>query len=340
MKTEDKRRLEKYRDSVFIPLANTDPEKWPIRAGRIGQFTLDLFSMEFLDDLKRLQSNGCTIDEIGKLFKNPSRLWRMSHHFLKGLKMSNLTLEKQRSAMLTYLDLIQATKFGDIFNENGENIILTPAEVQGAVKGLKESNRETSMIIHRLAAILWAYAETVYFVAHEISVEIHGPYELDESKKLVIRDYFNLKPSELWKECGDLPYDTIQISTVYEGLDVRFDVYDNPYCETGRFVDLLTSYKVLFDGHQVDIRKVVPSQITSIILSVTRKVQSWNLKQIAKKYSEIFWYRKKPLKDALGEDWRPPKTVYDRIDSGEIPPEAMTPPNLEKLKKDLDLASE
>ena len=291
MNAEDKKRLEKFRDQVSVPLINTDPAKWPIRSGRIGHIVLDMFSSEFIKDVEELKRRGMTIQQIGKLFHNPTRLWRMSHHFLSGLKMAGYSLDEQRKHILTLLDMIGSLKYESEFIDDGKNLILSPDEVEIIKKGgLQKSKIEDSHLIHKLAGLLWTYTETLYFVAHEISVEIHGPYKYDSSNVIIVRDYFGLKPSELWPDCQNMPYNNIRIIGVYEDLLVDFDVYNNPYLKKGRYVDTLNLYHMEADEHPIEVSDILrlSNEISNTVRSVTQKVTQWPLLDIAKKYANIF----------------------------------------------------
>src|SRR5689334_2123125 len=98
--------LENFRDSIIVPLGNTDAEKWPIRAGRVVKLVADSLADEFFTDLTTLTNSGWSRQEIAELFGTPTRLWRLSHHLLQGLRMRGAPLEDQQDAILAILDLV------------------------------------------------------------------------------------------------------------------------------------------------------------------------------------------------------------------------------------------
>src|SRR5579859_2790875 len=155
--------LSHFRESVILPLANTDADKWPIRSGRISRLCLDEFSREFFDDIHLLQEQQWTTSSIAALFGTPSRLWRMSHHLLNGLRLLSASLEVQQQAILTLLEIISYLKYGDLFCADGTNIIWSPTQairIGSDLQPMKGHN--VAKFVHQLGGVLWAYAESLY----------------------------------------------------------------------------------------------------------------------------------------------------------------------------------
>jgi hypothetical protein len=344
MLPEDTSRLQKYQEYTLVPLLNTDAEKWPIRSGRIGPFVLDEFSRQLSESVDGLRQKGLSLGEIGKLFGSPSRLWRLSHHYLNGMRLNQFSLAEQRRRMIELLDMIKALKSGSEFTENGKNLILSPEAVDELLDldfSVPQSRSE-SALVHKLCGTLWAYVETLYFVAHEISMELHGPYNVHDGSTLIVRDYFNLSAKELWPETKDISHRSVRVFALYEGVQIEFDVYNNPYTVSGDLVNGLRSFRIEADGAPFDISSIMTlcDELTLIISSIAGKIEDWTLKQIALKYADIFWYRIKPLSDCLEADWRPPSFVNERFEHKAIPPDPTAPTPKEKILKMLDLLEE
>ncbi len=334
--------LLRFRESIIIPLANTDADKWPIRSGRISRLCLDEFSSEFFEDIHSLHQQNMSEPSIAALFSNPTHLWRMSHHLLNGLRLLSTSLETQQQAILTLLEMISYLKYGDLFCCDGANIIWSPAQVADTVDDLQPIEEPgAARLIHHLAGVLWAYAESLYFVAHELSIEIHGPYKVPGGYWLLVRDFFDLHPLPLWPSIDALvSYQTVRIMVLYKHLEVHLDVYNNLYIDSGkRLIDEALCYQVLIDGHTASL-----SQIQQLILEASRaievisnEVDSWSLEQVARQYIHIFWWRKAVLSKALQKDWRPPEKVLKRVVERNIPDSTTANPSLEALRKQYDL---
>lgn len=335
-------RLSCFRESIIIPLANTDADKWPIRSGRISRLCLGEFSSEFFADIQCLREQHMSWSSIAGLFSTPTHLWRMSHHLLNGLRLLSEPLEVQQQAMLTVLEMIAHLKYGDPFCSDGANIIWSPAQVADMVDELQPlEEASTARLIHQLAGVLWAYAESLYFVAHELAVEIHGPYQVSGGRLLLVRDFFELHPCPLWPSINSLvSHQTVRIMVLYKHVDMHLDVYNNLYIDPGkRLLDEAVSYLVLIDGHTASLSQVQQLILAAskAIAAISNKVNAWSLEEIVCQYIHIFWWRKATLSQALQKDWRPPEEVLRRVVARNIPDATAAKPSLEALRKQYDL---
>lgn len=343
MKAEDRERLEKYVEAALIPRFNTDRRKYPIYAGRVGKLYLDVLSEELFNDIEEFKSRGGTIQDLSRIFNNPARIMRMAHTILAGLKMNDSPIEKKRQMILTLLDIVKAMKYGSEFCEDGKNLILSPTELSGLLENepLREADKDSSRLVQQLCGVLWAYAETPYFVCHGIAMEAHGPYKnpQNESQIMLIRDFFNLKPIDLWQECNLVPFEKVRIITIHENIDVWFDAFDNLYIRSGNLVESLRLYSVRADEKllSLDPIKEFSNILNDAIFPITAKINLWTEREIARKYMEIFWYQVKPLKEALGKSWRPPQIVLNRVETVELPPHSDKRPTKESIRQEMSL---
>jgi hypothetical protein len=99
---ENKQLLQKYIDAASVPLLYTDNDKYPVRAGRVARLFLKEFVKDFFSDLDALKGQDLSPGDIGRLFGNPTRISRMSHHILKGMKLAGYTIEDQQKRMLEH----------------------------------------------------------------------------------------------------------------------------------------------------------------------------------------------------------------------------------------------
>jgi len=279
---------------------------------------------------------------IAALFRKPTHLWRMSHHLLNGLRLLSTSLETQQQAILTLLEIISYLKYGDLFCSDGANTIWSPAQVANIAGDLQPIDEPgAARLVHQLGGVLWAYAESLYFVAHELSVEIHGPYKVPGGNSLLVRDFFDLQPFPLWPSINSLvSHQTVRIMIMYKHLVVHLDVYNNLYIDAGkRLIDEASCYQVLIDGHTANLSQIqqLIQEASRAIEVIGKKVNSWSLEEIARQYIHIFWWRKAVLSKALQKDWRPPEKVLRRVVERNIPDSTSANPSLEALRKQYDL---
>lgn len=334
--------LLRFRESIIVPLANTDADKWPIRSGRISRLCLDEFSSEFVEDIHSLRQQNISEPSIAALFRNPTHLWRMSHHLLNGLRLLSASLETQQQAILTLLQLISYLKYGDLFCSDGANTVWSPAQVADMADDLRPVEEPgAACLVHQLGGVLWAYAESLYFVAHELSVEIHGLYKVPGGYSLLVRDFFDLHPFPLWPSINSLvSHQTVRIMVMYKDLIAHLDVYNNLYIDSGRrLIDDASCYQVLIDGHTASLSQIqqLIQEASRVIEVISKVVNSWSLEEIARQYIHIFWWRKAVLSNVLQKDWRPPEKVLKRVVERNIPDSTSANPSLEALRKQYDL---
>jgi hypothetical protein len=341
--------LTEYRDAVVIPLSLTDPEKWPIRSGRVMTLVGSALADEFIADVEALRTRGWSLADIANCFGNPSRIWRFSHHLVQGLRTAGASRSAQRDAVLLLLDLIREIKHGSPFLVDGANLLLQPAAVadlDAQVTRAGQSGEPTrlSQVAHRTAATLWSYAECLYFVAHEIGVEIHGPYRLADGSVLLVRDYFRPNPFELWPELESfLEYTSLRIITRYNPFGGELDVYNNLYLGTNESLPARTSsILALRDGASLDLDDLERLQqaASKLVATIATEVDKWDLVTIARKYTAIFWWRKRELALAARGRWRPPEEVLSLIRADDIPDASSKPTSVERLRADFDFTHE
>lgn len=339
--------LESFRDSIVEPLKNTDAEKWPIRSGRVVRLVGDQLATEFFEDLRSLTERGWDRARLASLFGTPTRLWRLSHHLLQGLRAKSASVAEQREAVLEMLALVAELKGGSPFMTNGANMILPRA----AADELREMTAECRLSgpegedvrhwAHRAAGVLWSYAEALYFVAHEVGVEVHGPYRGTDNRVLLVRDFFSPGPHELWPEISSfLNFEKLRIAVIYDDFRGHLDVYNNIYLEPGVILPpRALAIGAWLDGTALNAAglRSLTEQASQTVVDVAGLVDSWSLLEIATRYVEVFWWRKRELAVAARGHWRPGESLLGRISADAIPPASTSNVSESDLRKQFDL---
>jgi hypothetical protein len=336
--------LENFRDSIIVPLVNTDAEKWPIRAGRVVRLVADSLAEEFFGDLAVLVNRGWSRREIAELFGTPTRLWRLSHHLLQGLRMRSASLQEQQDAILTILGLVAELKGGSPFLVDDANLILTNEAIDDLYKQTKKlgtPNDDARAWSHRCAGVFWSYAEALYFTAHELGVEVHGPYRMPGNQALLVRDFFASSPNDLWPEVVRFAnFDSIRIAVIYDDFRASMDVYNNLYLGEGVTLPSRAAGISLWRNGSIvetaEIRQVCATA-TDVITRVATTVESWSLLEIARRYVELFWWRKRELSLAVRGEWRPDAAIMNRITEDAIPPASASNASASEMRRQFDL---
>lgn len=292
---------------------------WPIDMNAVLHLFIDIFVTELLEDIRQLKANGQPDQAIASRFKIPSRIIRLIMPCVSGMKACGMSPGTIRGQVLYFLSLAKHLKYGSISNRDGKNIVLTPGVWEDKIK-MVTADKSSSTVVHKLCAILWNYAECLFFRTHGFVREFHGPYYFPGKKEeILVRDFIDLKPLELWQSSHPVEHENIRIVIAYRDLGMSIDIYGNVSINAGTtYVNSLHSFYLEADGKMLNLDEInrLSTVLSGVMLDISSEVEALEWRQLAKKYAEIFWYSKKELK--AGDDWRPPGTVHERIAKGEL----------------------
>lgn len=315
----DKLRL--YKESLKSAWGYNDYNDWPIKFNSIMHLFLEEFAQEILDDIDEINEKQISSSKVAEAFTNPARIYRLINPLLYGMKKLRYPISEQRRLACYFLDLVQVLKDGSPFNEEGRNIILGPIKVSQIVEQIEmqPSIQEEARRLQQFCGIMWAYTESTFFRAHDVTKEIHGPYILNNGDQLLIRRYLNLRPTDMIKEIRLLDCDEITIYTRYNpALRLTIDSYNHLFLQAGNYISDLSSYAIVCDGERVSI-DVLCGKIAQMCETI-RQIHQWvsdsDWRMLTLRYAEIYWYRKRPLKILLNKDEYIPQSVRDKIRSG------------------------
>jgi len=347
---DKKQQLRDFAAAVAVPVGLTDSEKWPIRAGTVIFPVRNILVKEFVSQINEAGIRGSP-DKWRKAFNGPSQLWRMSHHLVNGLLDEGVAPSEIAEQILLFLEGIAALNNNHYFEPIGKHMILTDSDVRKVIAVDMLENKKDARNTLMLAGLLWSYSETNFFVAHELTCEYHGAYPLSDGNFAVIREFKNLRPVELWsnRDYSNLP-EFLRIITIHNNLlNISFDAYNNLYDEKGTMATTLLKGAVC----TADNRSLSLNEIINLISIFSEKVEAFTIEveamtklDIAHKYMEVFWYRKKSLADYMGIGWRPSAELSKVLDDGLVsgPKKATQKKNgsektiIEQLTEDYDFS--
>lgn len=317
----NEKKLLMYKKSLESAWGFNDYNDWPIKYNSIMHLFLNNFTQEFLEDFKELKSKGVTNQDISKAFYNPSRIYRIIHTVIYGMKNLKYSVSEQKEMAVELLDITAIMKSGSVFNENGKNIIFNPYRLESTLKEpfVKVADREKSVKLHRTLGILWAYTEAIFFRAHDVTKEIHGLYDLDGSS-LLIREYMNLTPKKLWN-IVDIGCNKIKIFTKYtEEINIELDSYNHLFHLSGSLIDGLLEYRIEIDDEESSLEKLldIMPKLSENIININQWAEQVDWQEKTKKYAEIYWFRKSPLRNLLGTPADLSEEVIGNIESGQV----------------------
>lgn len=310
-----------FSKAIAVPLYNTDGLKWPIRSGHIISQVGDLYATEYIFQLQQLVSK--YDPSYWKIaVPNSLSIWRMAHHILNGLEKAKIEKNIIAQNCLLMIKVIETiTNQDEIFSQS--HIILNQSIINDLCfyKGrITEAGKIIEML--SLSTLLWAYAEALYFQGREVCCEYHGPYWGDNGTRVIVRDYENLAPSDLWPNLNfSEEFHNIRIVTFHnEKLSFTIDAYNNVNIPQGNFANscigglVFINGKIASDNVFSNLIRLFSSKLTTQV----KYVNSMSDQALYLQYLKIFWYRKKKLADFLSVNWGPPDGAVDRIIHAEI----------------------
>ena len=99
---------------------------------------------------------------------------------------------------------------------------------------------------------------------------------------------------------------------------MRIDALNHLYHEGGQLVPGLKNFRIEIDGKEEipETLKELMDTMGHAIAEIAGQVEQMNWDRRVVKYAEMFWFRKKPLRDGRGLDWKLPQSVRENILAG------------------------
>lgn len=341
MESDEKLILRDFKRALARAWAVNDENTWPIKLNSISHLFLKEFSRDFVNHLEQLTNRGCTPADMAPRLGSPTQIFRTMDQVLRGMFMNLVPVQKRREIIIRLLKCINSQKSGSLFNEDGKNLLYSRERIKklSADSSWSTANGDSAVIIHQCIGLLKAYVELLFFRMYEISQEIHGQYDdLPGSKNnLIIREFKNLQPHDLWEDIEFLPYNQFTIFTQYDShIEVEFDIYNHMYQKGKNFPPHLVKWLIIANEKEIlDIQgiKNLIALTRGIIFKIQQKTRDWHWKQISSKYAEICFYKIKNPNQADKNPGRLPEEVKANIRSGEINERCEDVFNSEKLIK-------
>jgi len=327
-------KLNKCLDVLVEALSSIDYRGfWSIEPPAIASCFNGILFNDFYRDVNQLKKSN--ENEIIKIFPNNTTLWKFIIRLLSDMKRSKISIDEKIKFINYLLNLFDSSKEEGIFCSEDKNIVFSKKDLNENLEFLTDNFNENDIKnISKLSNLLFSLCECLYFANRTISDELHGPY-IYKNKKLLIRDFSNLKPIELCPEIKKFPYEKIRILKLYKNLDIKIDVLNNYYIK-GNYIP--EKFGIIIDNKKIKFDEI--SHINKIleywVLKMTKKVEKMNRNERAKLLISTYYYSVKSLRDKLKIGWNPPKKIYERVDSGFVKSQPKIKLDKNKLRVMLD----
>jgi len=234
-------------------------------------------------------------EEIGAAGRRPGmrvnavHLWSIANIYLTGRKVLTMfgLVEDEVERTWTVLDFwkraagayrgdgtLQAWDAGLASHPYGDDI------VNRLVAGVAPTDEVARSAIKKLNATLVAYLFLMYFDTR-VGAGDSGPYRLDDGRTLLVRDYYQLGPSDFaWSAvAAGVPYRNLTAALVLDGVDVRVNDWGTSLTEPEDYLDHLVAFGLYTtDGGEL---RPVPADEWDGLLAAVRKAQADHYRQVA-----------------------------------------------------------
>jgi len=293
---------------------------WPIDAVSTEWYKDRTFLPELWNTINSLENSDFTESQIARLLQNPTRISTI-FHFVKCPfdsldRNSRLQLVEKLFGYLSYY------RGGDPLCLTGKNLVKGGMELAQEVWDKKDElfTADLKKLIFEIHGIGWCHTEMLWGPIHGCGHEIHGPYQIN-GEQAVVREYYDLKPSEIRPATANLSFDSLTTISYYQGLEFWADMFGHTYSPPGK-QGVLTGFAVLVDQRPI-VDETELQKILREFLEVNKQegkfTSGFSERDWLRKAIEMYYWTLKPLKETLGESWRPSKDAYEFI-------ETQTPP--------------
>jgi hypothetical protein len=318
-------------DSLLEADATVDVYAWfPFRDSRLTPYYITPFAEKLYEACNRIRSSGYspkqTVAHLAHVTHFRDEIDNLLAYWSHGdLKISRLEL----STLCKFLvDVLDAACWADPFSKKGDLLLLRPEQVLK----LEDSSRwiEPTHVLAKKVGIListlnnLAYALYTDVWANAAGDFAHGPYNLSASRRLIVRDYTDVAPNELWPHSAEWNVRKVRILTSYKPeVDLKIDFYGTLVSESN-LVQGLSSFAIEVNGEQLP-----PGGLDTIILQTStraveqnRTLRSLEFERLKRKFLEAHCYTERDLFGFAGLDWRPTQLMYGAIAGKELLPGA------------------
>jgi len=274
--------------------------------------------------IDKLEEKGYKENDIANFLGGPSRIC-LFLFWMDGKKTLNMPKEDIERLAVKLITYISHHRRGDIWCRNGRNLIMNEdilSKITKDFKGFDLKGKDFEKIKNSVATInttLWLYTELLYFACHAWGHESHGPYEITKDRYLVVREYYDLKPT-FWNFAENLVSDKITTLEIYDKkAEIAFDMFSRTRSK-GTPLNYLLRYDIKIggiDGKSIETIEELKKLETNIVTTTNMAAEfesKLDKKELIKKFNEAtYWVGIKPLADILREKWEPPEKIYDMI---------------------------
>lgn len=288
-------------------LENVSSARWPIPFSIVDPLYLDIYSREYLADVTQI-CDKFSPQLAALLTGNANALREMAFHGWQGIEQFSQKPSESADYVSFVMKLMPYLKIDDFWHDNASNRICKWVDY------LPNNKLNVGKVL-RLSAVLGSYSEALYSHWRCFHLMQHGPYiSKDKNLQVVVKDWYNLAPETLWPQSQRLPCTSLRIVLFYDtNATVYIDAFNHLLTPNN---DIPLSTKVYVNNLtecNIDFIDNLHECVVNTCFTICSEVESYSEEQKCRVYIEEAYYGLRPLRNFLCKDWRPPKSVCERI---------------------------
>lgn len=305
----------RYRSEV-----DSSPLSWgPIDSFVLPKFYEDAFANKLYQAIGILEQKKVSKEIVARSFSTVSAL-RTGISFLTAdyAWTRKKDKEKFRKIFDYLLDLLKIRVPKDIFSLNS-NLAHSTAEVEQILQEVQwgEANKEVAQLIGRLnvslASLVFALFGDLY---PQDSNETYGPYYLAGHETLIIRQFPEIKPVELWSNTKDFKYSNVKVYLIYQRIQFRTSFIGMHLVSSGDVISGLKRYAIQIDDRWFNSEKEIKNlteYFAQIAVEQSQILEKTDFEHLKIKALEWVGYKYKGMFELAGMDWRPGQDLLAKI---------------------------
>jgi len=227
---------------------------------------------------------GCRVDAVH--LWSAANIYLTGRKFLTAFSLAGDDVDRtwtvldfwQRAARAFHDGHRQAWDKGFVLDPYGADVIRT---LMGGVHTI--ADEEERARIKRFNATAMAYLFLLYFDTR-VGTGDSGPYRLPDGRTLLVRDFYQLGPSDFWwaDVAAGVPYQNLTCALVLDGVDLKVNDWGTSITDPEDYLDHLVGFGLFTtDGGDSGALRSIPLDELERIVTAIREAQSKHYRQVA-----------------------------------------------------------